>query len=100
MTITPARPSRSGHSRPPQLEHATEGLLNAGVERYNGERERVLSTSREEDDAKCDIGEGQARNLNYNNVGSHVKPARNADEFTAFPKIYRRIENCVFHNQL
>ncbi|EMS59333.1 hypothetical protein TRIUR3_25529 [Triticum urartu] len=103
MTITPARSSRSGHSRPPQLEHATEGLLNAGVRRNNGERERVLSISREEDDAKCDIGKGQARhweNLDYDNVDSHVKPTRNADEFTAFLKIYRRIENCVFHNQL
>jgi hypothetical protein len=38
--------------------------------------------------------------LYYDNVGSRVKPARDADEITAFLDIYRKIENRNSHNQL
>jgi hypothetical protein len=37
---------------------------------------------------------------NYDNVGSRAKPARDADEISAFLDTYRNIENRDSHNQL
>ena len=38
--------------------------------------------------------------LSYDNVGSHVKPARNPDHIRAFLQTYREIEDKDEHNQL
>jgi hypothetical protein len=38
--------------------------------------------------------------INYDNVGSRVKPTKDANEITAFIDTYRKIDNRDSHNQL